>query len=194
MTQSKKIAITGGIGSGKSAFSAILREKGFSVFSCDEIYAELQREPYYLHALKGAFPDCVQNGAIEKARLSKIVFSDESQLAKLNELSHPLIIERLMQKMTGQGVCFAEVPLLYEGGFEDLFDGVIALKREKSMRVASVKKRDGLSEEEILARISRQQNEDELYLKNCIVIENNGTLSELRAKADEALRILNVSL
>ncbi len=192
MTQSKKIAITGGIGSGKSAFSALLREKGYPVFSCDEIYAELRREPQYVTALQAVFPDCVKDGTIDKSALSKKVFSDEKELMKLNALSHPLIMERLLQKMERERVCFAEVPLLYEGGFEGLFDGVILLKREKSARIAAVKLRDGLSEEEILARIARQRDHD-ASCGGCIVIENDGTLSDLRGKADEVLKRLRIT-
>lgn len=188
MTQSKRFAITGGIGSGKSVFSQILREKGYPVFSCDEIYAVLRTEESYLSALKELFPDCVKDGVLEKAALAARVFSDENELARLNALSHPLIMKRLFERMQQEPVAFAEVPLLFEGGYEGQFDGVIALVRDRNERIRNVMRRDGLTEQEVLARISRQADEKTAYEKSCLIVENNGTLNDLKNKAEDVLR------
>lgn len=187
MTQNRKIAITGGIGSGKSAFSRILRDRGLPVFSCDEINAELFHDEGYLAALALRFPDCVKGGVPDKAALSARVFSDPAARAALEAIAHPVIMRRLSERMSAFPVSFAEVPLLYEGGFEGMFDAVIALRRDAEARLRAVRERDGLSEEEILRRMSRQIDARSLGERDCILIENIGDLSELKEKALAAL-------
>lgn len=187
MTRNKKYAVTGGIGSGKSAFCQEIKKLGYPVFSCDEIYAELCRDKNYLSRLKELFPDCFCGETLTRAALAQKVFSDEEALKKLNALAHPLIMERLYAEMQKHPLSFAEVPLLYEGGYEKDFDGVIVLRRKKEERVRSVMARDGLSEAEIRARMARQTEE---IRHNCILVENDGDLKALRQKAQEAIRRL----
>jgi len=187
MTQNKKIAVTGGIGSGKSAFCNILREKGYPVFSCDEIYRDLWQSATYREGLLRLFPDCATHGEIDKKLLSETVFHDRERLQKLNAYAHPKVMEKLFSAMQGEGLLFAEVPLLFEGGFEELFDGVIAIKRADETRKRAVALRDGLSEEEITARMSNQFDPAKYGEKGCIIIENNGSLSDLSQKAEEAI-------
>lgn len=192
MTRNKRYAVTGGIGSGKSAFMQILREMGYPVFSCDEIYATLRGEAEYLNALQKVFPDCFFKGTLDKTALSDKVFSDRAELAKLNALSHPLIMRRLFALTEGERVSFSEVPLLFEGGFESQFDGVIALVRREDERVNAVMKRDGLSESAVRARFLNQFDERSLAEKNCVIVENDGSLDDLKRSAVRALRILGV--
>ncbi len=187
--QNKKIAVTGGIGSGKSAFCEILRERGYPVFSCDEIYRTLWQSAEYRKGLLRLFPDCVKNGEIDKKLLSEAVFRNGERLKQLNAYAHPQVMEKLFSLMRGEGLLFAEVPLLFEGGFEELFDGVIAIRREDETRKRAVAFRDGLSEGEISARMSSQFDPAKYDEKRCLIIENNGSLSDLAQKADEAIAI-----
>lgn len=181
MKQNKKIAVTGGIGSGKSAVCALLKKRGLPVFSCDEIYAELTEEPAFLSKLREAFPGCVEKDALNRKKLSALVFSDEKELKKLNEIAHPAIMERLLRRMEQYELSFAEVPLLFEGGFEGLFDGVLVLVRDEKKRIAAVSERDGLREEEIRLRIDRQYDYRTLS-EHCVVLKNDGTLEALDAQ------------
>ena len=192
-TQNKKIAVTGGIGSGKSLFCRILQQRGFSVFSCDEINRELWNDAAYRALLAARFPQCVRGGSIDKRLLSERVFSHPDELAALEALAHPRIMERLLARMRAcDGACFAEVPLLYEGGYQDLFDGVIALRRPLAERVAAVTQRDGVGEHVVRERIARQVSEKTLDEKACILVENSGDEGMLRRAADEALRRLGL--
>ncbi len=181
MTQNKKIAVTGGIGSGKSEFCRILKHKGYPVFSCDEISDELWQSEDYTAGLKELFPACKT-----KREIATFVFRNEAALARLNAYAHPRIMEELLRRMEGE-ICFAEVPLLFEGGYESLFDGVIALIRPAEARIAAVQARDGLGREEIVARMQKQFDPAALAQKNCILIENDGDLTTLAQKADEAI-------
>ena len=187
MKQSKKIAVTGGIGSGKSALCAILRGYDYAVFSCDEISARLWKEAY-LARLAEAFPDCCTGGAIDKGKLTKKVFADEEARRRLDKIAHPAIMERLLGEMSTHAVSFGEVPLLFEEGLEGLFDGVIALRRPVEQRIASVCARDGLEEEEIKARMAAQFDATKLDGKDCFLIENDGAPQTLEEGARAALR------
>ncbi len=187
MMQSKKIAVTGGIGSGKSALCAILRGYGYAVFSCDEISARLWTDAAYLRRLAENFPDCCENGAIDKGKLTRKVFSDGAARRRLDEIAHPAIMERLLGEMSAHPVSFGEVPLLFEEHLEGLFDGVIALRRPMEQRIASVRLRDGLGEEEIKARMAAQLDAAKLDGKDCFLIENDGTPQSLEEGASAAL-------
>ena len=88
--------------------------------------------------------------------------------------------------MNAYSVSFAEVPLLYEGGFDRLFDGVIAVCRNKEERIRAVSDRSNLSREEIERRISKQIDENLLRSNADFVIENDGT-SGLKREIKEIL-------
>lgn len=187
MTQSKKIALCGGIGSGKSAALKIIGEEGYPAFSCDEIYREICKETAYLKAVEEAFPGGVKEGKLNREYLAKIVFSDEEKKRKLEALSHPLIAERLLNKMQKYPLSFAEVPLLFETGMEKCFDSVLVIARDRAARVRAVMARDGLDENSALLRLSSQRDWDVLP-PDAAVIFNNGTLNELREKIREYLK------
>lgn len=187
--KTRRFAVTGGIGSGKSAFCVCLKELGFPVLSCDEISRELWREREYREGIARLFPQFSENGEPQRQRLSEAVFRDGELLERLNSYAHPRIMERLMRNM--QGVCFAEVPLLFEGGYEDLFEKVIVVTRAKSARVESVRRRDG-ENSNVLARMARQVDYDAIDLSRYIVVDNNGTVEELAAKARALVKQLGL--
>ncbi len=189
MTQSKKIALTGGIGSGKSCAAQILREEGFPVFSCDEIYAQLLTEEKFLLKIEGNFPGSVKDGKLDRTYLSSIVFCDPLKREELNRLTHPAIMEKLFLEMENFPLSFAEVPLLYESGTEKLFDGVLVITRDRKVRIEALKKRDGLSEEQAIARIESQQDWENPPL-GAYVIQNDGYIHDLRIKIQKFLENL----
>ena len=164
----KKIAITGGIGSGKSEAIKIIKSLGFPVFSCDEIYKEVIHSKEYIELIENNFPSCVKNGIIDKKELAAIIFDQSEKRNLLNSLAHPLIMKQLLNQMeqTSTVLVFAEVPLLFEGGLETLFDHIIIIRRSKTARIQSVIQRDNLTQEEIQKRIEAQFDYSEENLKN----------------------------
>ena len=158
----KKIAVTGGIGSGKSYISNCLKELGYSVFSCDEIYKEVIQSPIYITEVSKIFPNCVLDGVIDRKKVSEEIFSNADKRAQLNAISHPLIMQKLCAYMDecASAYVFAEVPLLFEGKFENLFDGILVVYRNMQDRINSLINRDGISEEEISKRINAQFDYD----------------------------------
>ena len=95
MTQNNiKIAVTGGIGSGKTTVCDIIKEQGYSVISCDEIYNRLLRDKSFLNSLVSEFGHILNgDGTLSRKKLSEIVFSDKDKLARLNEITHPEIMK-----------------------------------------------------------------------------------------------------
>lgn len=190
-----KIAITGGIGSGKSAVAGMIAESGFKVISCDDEYKKLLRESEFLNKLSMKFEGVVApDGLLDRHKLSEIVFNDRAELEKLNSLAHPLIMGRVLKAMHGEGLFFCEVPLLFEGGFEKLFDGVIVVLRNKTERIKSVCERDNLTAQQVENRINNQYNYDNNSFKEYYVIHNDGNLGNLRQKTQILLQRIEKSL
>ena len=192
----KKIAITGGIGSGKSTVAKYIKEQGIPVFSCDEINRRLWEESEFLSLLSKVFPSACKEGKIQKEALKALVFSDEAELSKLNKIAHPKIMKKLMKDIEAcdSPLVFAEVPLLFEGGYESRFDGIIVVLRNKESRVRAVEKRDHLTQKEILARIERQYNyrefEKPFQKQNFFILKNDGDLPALKISINEILKQL----
>lgn len=90
-----KVAVTGGIGAGKSEFMRAVKELGIRTYSADEINAELLRDKRYLEKLSAAFPLAVKDGKVDKAALREEVFSDEKKRKTLNALAHPEIRRKI---------------------------------------------------------------------------------------------------
>lgn len=183
------VAVTGGIGSGKSTVIGMIRKMGYPVFSADEISRTIYADPGIQEKIERHFPECISETGIDRAKLSGIVFSDKDRLEMLNSITHPAIMENLfleMEKSTSVLV-FAEVPLLFEEGYERRFDQVIVVLRDRESRIASVQVRDGLSKEEVVARIKNQFD----YEKNKIIahtlIYNDGDLNALYQKVERAI-------
>lgn len=186
-----KFAVTGGIGSGKSAFCRILKERGYPVFSCDAINRILLQDKDYLRGLLERFPSCAAAEGIDKKALSALVFSDRDALEALNAYAHPRIYASLQEQMDGtKKPCFAEVPLLFESGMPALFDGVIVVLRERQTRIRSIVRRDGLTPEQAEARIRKQFDYDSSLPPGCFVLLNDGDEQALEKKADALLEKL----
>ncbi len=195
----ERIAVTGGIGSGKSTVLKLIGELGYPTFSCDQIYREVIHSPTYVQKIAEIFPDCVQNDVIDRNRLSSVVFTDEKKRELLNSISHPLIMERLEEKMN---VCqselvFAEVPLLFEGGYEKEFDKIIVVMRKKEERIKALLARDGADrgciERKMLAQLQYDGEEGEKRLResNVMILQNDEDENGLKKKIKEILSILS---
>lgn len=193
MKQNKRyIAVTGGIGSGKSVVLAAAEELGFAVFSADAIAKDIYADPVVFSEVRNAFPYCIRNGSIDRRLLAEEVFSSPEKLAVLNAVTHPAIMQRLFEQMqAAEGYAvFAEVPLLFEGGYADRFDAVIVVKRPREERIRSVIERDGLCREQVLARIKNQFDYEKNDLNGHTVIYNEGDLAAFKKLAKHIVRTL----
>lgn len=189
MTQNNvKIAVTGGIGSGKSYVLNTLKEKGFCVFSCDGIYKELLKNKDFSKEIAQKLGrEYLDGDVINKKRLARAVFADRKKLQKLNEITHPAIIKNAISKMNGCKLSFCEVPLLFECGYEGLFNEVIVVLRQKNARIQSIISRDNITYDEAILRLNSQIDYDNLNFNNYFVIRNYGGLTELKNDTQEII-------
>lgn len=196
MTQSNfKIAITGGIGSGKSEVCSYIKSAGYPVYSCDEIYSQLLNNGVFDSDLKNCFGEHIFNdGKLNKAKLAGIVFNSEEELKKLNEITHPKILDCAFEKMKAYKLSFLEVPLLFENGFEGLFDGVIVVLRDLDDRIKSIVKRDSISTKEAILRINSQFNYDNYDFAKYYVIHNCSNLEHLQGSVNDIIKVIEEKL
>lgn len=178
-----KVAVTGGIGSGKSTLCAMLSEMGYPVFSCDEIVRELYRDPVFCSRVTEATGVPFDGGADARKALAAAVFGCPERLRALESLVHPAAIARAAELAEGKELSFTEVPVLFESGSENKFDRVVVVMRDKSARVRAAAERDGARVEDILARVKNQTDYENLPQKAHTVLVNDGSLADLRRKA-----------
>ncbi len=178
------VAITGGIGSGKSAAAKAVAELGFPVLSADEAGRAVYAEEDVKKRICAAFPDCAEGDKIDRKKLAEIVFHDASRKKQLEEVTHPAIMRRLFAEADAVkgGAVFFEIPLLFESGMQDLFDHIIVIMRDRVHRIRAVCARDGLSEGEVIARMQNQWDYEKNLPGGHTVLYNDGDLPSLYGK------------
>lgn len=177
-----RIAVIGGIGSGKSEVMKIAKERGFFCLSADEINAELLKTPSYIQKIATLFPSVVSNGVVDKGALAKIVFSDRDERKKLNALAHPEIMRVISE--CKESPLVVELPLFIEGG-DEAFDEIVYVRTPLFKRISRLKKGRGMSVKQAVSRIRSQVPSAVLRAKATIVIDNSRSLSALQARANE---------
>lgn len=189
------IGLTGGIGSGKSAALRALKKNGYKTVSCDDITREIYRRRSTLKKLRAEFPSAIKGDkvlTVDKKEISRIIFADKEKYAFLTEFltkkTFDIAMRRAAQYAEKNGVAIVEVPLLFENNVQSAFDKVIVITRDKAERIAAVKKRSDLSEEEILSRINKQIDYDNVDLSAFAVIKNDGEVSDLAAAVLTAVK------
>ena len=190
------IGLTGGIGSGKSTVSDILKEQGIPVVDGDRIAREVvePHRPAYDEIVRVFGTEVLQqDGTLNRKHIGEIVFSDPEKLSVLNSITHKeiyrVILERLESlKETGTALVFLDVALLFETGFDQLTDRVWVVDAPDAVRVERIQKRDGLREEEILKRIQSQMSREMRNTKGDLVLDNSKGREELKAQILQELK------
>lgn len=177
-----RIAVIGGIGSGKSEVMKIAKEKGFFCLSADEINAELLKTPSYIQKIATLFPSVVSNGVVDKGALAKIVFSDQNERKKLNALAHPEIMRVISE--CKESPLAVELPLFIEGG-DKAFDEIVYVRAPLFKRIARLKKGRGMSVKQAVSRIRSQVPSAVLRAKATMIVDNSRSLSALQAHANK---------
>lgn len=176
------IALTGGIGAGKSVVARLLRTMGYAVFDCDIEARMLMDGDDDIKARIGAeiAAEAIDGqGAIDRARLSEIVFADAEKLARLNAIVHGAVKERLARWCERQNKrpVFVETAILYQSGLNRMVDAEWRVEAPAEIRVARVMARNGISREQVMARIEAQRHTpaDGEPMPETRIIENDGT-------------------
>lgn len=188
----KIIAVTGGIGAGKSTVIAVIKSLGYKVFGADETYKKLLKNGEFKRKIYSAI-GLKYGGRFYKKQVAAAVFSDGEKLKALNAVTHGEIMRVMLKNsknalaVAKNGLVFNEVPLLFEGGYESLYDGVIVVTRKKEDRIAAVAARDKTDEKNVIARINNQTDYEKKDLTAYTLIENDGDMRSLSEKVEEAV-------
>ena len=169
----KIIAITGGIGSGKSVVSHVLRIMGFAVYDCDSRAKCLMQEDSDLKKrLSVAFSDGV---VCDRRKLASIVFSSPDLLSLLNSIVHPAVRADLIYWAQGkEGLVFVETAILKESGMIDMIDEIWIVDAPKGLRIERVMARNNMSREDVEKRINSQSRDIYFDNKSVKMIINDG--------------------
>jgi dephospho-CoA kinase len=192
------IGLTGGIGSGKSTVAAMLGELGAHVIDADRIGHEVYRPGTEgFRRVAGAFgPGVVAaDGTIDRRALGAVVFADPAALARLNALVHPLIGEEIRRRIAAASAeaparpIVVEAAIMLEAGWR-FFDQVWVVVAEPATAIARVTASRSLDRADVERRIAAQLSNGERRARADVVIENEGSLAELRAAVEAAWRRL----
>ena len=194
----KTIAITGGIGSGKSTFCSKLKEKGFKIHSSDEQVAKIYKNPEkkfvtYLRTI--GLSKSVSKKNIDKKIISKIIFENKQIRKKLELYIFKIVrkkrsdfIKQEKQKKTR--LIFIDIPLLFENNLEKQFNKIISIIASKRVRLKRLKKTRKMTENQF-KNITRSQTSDvERKKKSDYVVYNNSTLKDYENKINKLINKL----
>lgn len=193
----KLIAITGGIGSGKSLLTDYFASLGYAVLSADEIYSDLLKDECFVKGICDAVGvrAVLVNGryTLDRKAVAEKVFGNPAERKKLDDFTHDAIMSEMFSRANDcSGVVFCEVPLLFESGYDKYFDCVIVVFRNENERISSVVSRDNKSEELVKEIIKNQYDYSKLAENgHTIFVENNGTPRFLYEKANEIIEKIN---
>jgi dephospho-CoA kinase len=160
------IGITGGIGSGKTTLSKLLRAEGYSVYDSDLEARRLQNEHSTMQKkiIDMFGKEIYDDHGLNRSALGKLVFGKPELLVKLNSIVHPLVMddfENWIDNRLPKKMLFIESAILFESGFNKLVDKVIVITAREDIRIDRVVKRDGITVEHVKTRMSHQMPEEE---------------------------------
>lgn len=196
----KNIAITGGIGSGKSRVTGMLRDLGYLVVDADEISKSITSAggkaiPY----IRENFGDEYINpdGSMNRALMRELIFKNPDKKALLEAGTTSIVIQDMQRikeeaEHTVEDAVFYDIPLLYEKDLSDDYDAVWVVTADRDIRAERVMERDGITKDDFDRIIDTQFNEDERIERADHAIYNNGTLAELYRSVLDALECFDI--
>ena len=190
--------LTGGIGVGKTTVANLFKEFGIPVNIADNVGREVvEKGSQGLSEIVDAFSDSILdcNGDLDRKALASAVFTDPANRHHLEEIIHPLVLERsrsLFNKLiqSGKPIVIYESALLFETNRHHEMKGVILINATETNRISRVQARDGSEEEEVKKRIQAQMSETEKLRLADYVIENNTDLTSLQAQVESLITLL----
>jgi len=188
-TRSLRWILTGPIGSGKSTVGDLLRERGITVIDADRLgHAVLEPGGDAFEQVAARWPECAQEGRIDRRRLGEIVFADPDQLRDLESLTHPHIVRRI-EELSAENdgrIMIVELPIL-----DGLSLGWEKIVVDAPVEVRRSRLRDrGMSPDEISDRMRAQPSREAWLREADLVIDNSGSLGDLEAQVEKLIPVL----
>jgi dephospho-CoA kinase len=192
----QRVAITGNIGSGKSSFCDFLSEMNFKVIKADELAKEVMTkdERVKQEIIKQFGRSSYNQNGLNKSYLSEKVFSNPTNLEKINSIVHPVVVKKVVEEMDAElkkvDIVFHEAALIYEADIENLFDHVVLITSDDYLRKQRVISNYKLSEAEFAKREANQIPQEEKMKRADFTFTNNATLADLKIKAKLLIKLL----
>lgn len=186
------IGLTGGIGSGKSTVARMLGARGATVIDADLLARDVVEPgaPALAEIVAEFGPWVLQaDGRLDRTALGALVFSDEQARLRLNAITHPRVGE-LMQRRVAEALAspaplvVVDVPLLFEGGRQPMFEGVMLVWAPVALELQRLVERDGWSQAEAQQRIAAQMPIDAKRALATWVIDNSGSLADTERQVE----------
>jgi len=185
----KKIAVTGGIASGKSTVLSVFGENSVPTIDCDSIVDKLYSDKSVCKQISSSLGTC------DRKELARKIFSAPIARQNLEAILHSLVLSELKQRLSGlessgEKAVAVDVPLLFEAGWQNLFDKVVVVLAPHEKRVSRLVAR-GFSEQEAEAAISSQMPQEEKLKKSDYAIDNSKSLASTEEQVLKILRDLD---
>ena len=199
----KLVAVTGGIGCGQSTVCEYLKSLGCKVINMDVKAKQIiQKDINIQKELKRTFSRGIfkHGNQLDTKKLANIVFVDEEKTRKLNKIIHPRMIAEVIEEMEAARfsnkypLVIIDAALIFEVNIEQIFDAIVVVNADIKKRIKRVMDRDGLEKHEILARIYRQIPLEEKKDWADYVIDNNGSLEDLKKQTNKIFEKLTEDL
>ena len=188
------IGITGSIACGKSTVSDYLKEKGYTIIDADKLgHVALTSEDVKRRLSETFGANILVNNEISREVLGKLVFGNDNNLKKLNNIIHPKIKElilKLQEEHENEDMVFLDIALLYEANFVDLVEKVAVVYVDEDVQLKRLMTRNSLSKEEALKRIESQMSPQEKASLGDFVINNSYRKEDTFQQIDEILEKL----
>lgn len=189
------LGLTGGIGSGKSTVSKIFLSMGIKVFDADLIAKDILETEQVKEEIKeklGKEFINLKSNSVDKELLKKEVFNNSKKLNILNGIVHPRVVDIYIKKYLEfkdkKEIVIFDVPLLFEVNLERYCDKVIVVDIDLKVQIERIKNRDNIDVTLINKIIAAQMSREERNMKADILIENNGSLEELKQKIEKIIK------
>lgn len=194
----KWIGLTGGIASGKSSVTKILRSMGYFVVDADAIVHDLYRPgtKVYSQILSAFGPEILNpDQSLDRKKISERVFVNPAQLQQLEQIIHPAVRDEVQKQRDqlqsqGQRIAFYDVPLLFEKNLEGDFDAVVVVATDEETQIRRLQNRNRLSKTESEQRLKSQIPMSDKIKRTEFVISNKGSLRELEEETAHCLNKL----
>ncbi|GAA8750143.1 dephospho-CoA kinase [Helicobacter pylori] len=195
MVLKNAIALTGGIGTGKSTTIKILESQGYQILDADKIAHQLLQEHRFKIAQHFG-SDILEKGILNRKKLGAIVFQNANELKWLEDFLHPLIRECMLQKAyeleKNHQAYFLDIPLFFEVGGKKCYpvSKVVLVYAPRVLQIERLLERDKLKEAEILQRLACQMDIEQKRALSDYIIDNSSSLKDLNEQVGRFLKTL----